>query len=202
MELFHIKQRILILASSSPRRQELIRIFNLPVQIYASDVNEETQDTLSPAEVVETLSLRKAQAVADQTQFQDSSGIVIGSDTIVVLENQILGKPSTIEHAEEMLQSLQGNWHQVFSGVACIDMNTGTSLVNHRMTRVKMKKLDVQQIKRYIDHGESMDKAGAYGIQGTGSLLIESIEGCYFNVVGLPLTLLGDMLSELGVEVI
>jgi septum formation protein len=101
-----------------------------------------------------------------------------------------------------MLTLLQGNTHQVFSGIACVDLITGERLINHRMTEVTMRELSPEQISRYIASGEPHDKAGAYAIQGRGASLVESIHGCYFNVVGLPVSLLSRMLSDLGVDVL
>jgi len=196
------QKRTLILASSSPRRQELIRTFQLPVQIEVSHVDEDYALLTVPAEIVETLALRKAAAIADKLKFQPQAGIVIGSDTIVVYDNQILNKPMDDEDAMRMLSLLQGQTHQVFSGVACIDLQTGKQLVQHRMTEVTMRSLSEEQIQRYIASGEPRDKAGAYGIQGIGATIVDSIQGCYFNVVGLPVSLLSTMLNELDVDVL
>jgi septum formation protein len=193
---------VLILASSSPRRQELIRSLGLPFKIIVSDADEHTAPTMTPAEIVETLSMRKAQAVFDRLKGREKEGIIIGSDTIVVFEGKVLGKPEDEQDAFQMLHTLQGKTHQVYSGVACIDAVTGKHIVNHRMTSVTMKALSEQQIKRYINTGEPKDKAGSYGIQGLGATIVEKIAGDYFNVVGLPLSLLSDVLSEFGVEVI
>lgn len=195
-------KRMLILASSSPRRQELIRTFQFPVQIEVSAVDEDYAPLTAPAEIVETLALRKAVAVTNNLKSQSQDGIVIGSDTIVVYANQILNKPINDEDAMRMLSLLQGQTHQVFSGVACIDLKTGKQSVQHRMTEVTMRELSVGQIRRYIASGEPRDKAGAYGIQGIGATLVDSIRGCYFNVVGLPLSLLSRMLSEFDVDVL
>lgn len=193
--------KTLILASSSPRRQQLIQSLRLPVEIRVSHADESTSPDMTPANIVETLSIRKAKAVAKEWNSHDH-GIVIGSDTIVVRDGQVLGKPVDYEDAFQMLLSLQGNKHQVFSGVACIDLATGGEIVRHGVTNVWMKSLSEAQIRRYIETGEPMDKAGSYAIQGLGATIVERIEGDYFNVVGLPLFLLSDMLLELGVEVI
>lgn len=197
-----MKQKMLILASSSPRRQELIQYLELPVQICASEVNEETEEGLSPVDVVETLSFRKAEAVLKRLKTDGMTGIIVGSDTIVELDGQILGKPKDTTDAVRMLKDLEGKQHQVFTGVACIDIESGHSIVKHRVTKVTMKALNDTKIKRYVETGEPFDKAGSYGIQGKGSFIIESIEGCYFNVVGLPLSLLSDMLEEMGMEIL
>jgi len=191
----------LILASSSPRRQELIRALGVPYQVKVSDVDETTPDDWSPAQIVETLAVRKAQAVAERLK-PDEQGIVIGADTIVVIDNRVLGKPKDERDAEFMLQLLQGRTHLVYSGVACLNSADGRLSVAHRITDVHMKPLTEKQIARYVASGEPMDKAGSYAIQGLGATIVESIEGCYFNVVGLPLSLLANMLADFGVEVL
>jgi septum formation protein len=196
------ESRTLILASSSPRRQELIRTFQLPVQIEVSHADESYEPLTAPAEIVEALALRKANAVVNSRKADSIDGIVIGSDTIVVYNDQILNKPVNDEDALRMLSMLQGHTHQVFSGIACIDLRTGKQIIRHRMTEVTMRELTVEQICRYIASGEPSDKAGAYAIQGIGATLVDSIDGCYFNVVGLPLSLLSSMLNELGVNVL
>jgi septum formation protein len=195
----------LVLASSSPRRQELIRSLQLPVAIRVSDVDETVPAGWQPDAIVEELSVRKARTVAEMLPCnEDSAGrsIVIGSDTIVVLDGEVLGKPADRADAERMLSLLQGRSHQVYSGVACLDPASGAAMVRHRMTRVHMKPMSSAQITRYVETGEPMDKAGSYAIQGLGAAIVDSIEGDYFNVVGLPLSLLTDMLSELGIEVL
>jgi septum formation protein len=194
-----ITNKTLVLASSSPRRQELIRTLGIPYRIAVSDADETVELGLSPAEIVETLSLRKALVVWPQCQFSE---IVIGSDTIVVVDNEVLGKPKDAQDAAVMLERLQGRTHEVYSGVACIDAEDGRRHVSHRVTKVKMKPLQNEQIQRYIATGEPMDKAGSYGIQGLGATIVEGIEGDYFNVVGLPLSLLSELLTNFGVHVI
>lgn len=196
--------KTLILASSSPRRQELIRSLQLPYQIIVSDVDETTEAGLAPEHIVEQLSGRKASAVyerckADQAELRD--GVIIGSDTIVVLNGEALGKPKDEEDAFRMLKSLQGKEHHVYSGVACIDLQTGLRYVDHQRTAVWMKGLTDERIRRYIATGEPMDKAGSYAIQGLGATIVERIEGDYFNVVGLPMALLSDMLDRFSIAV-
>lgn len=192
----------LVLASSSPRRQELLATLGISFRIQASSVEESVPATLSPADIVETLALRKAQAVANSLIDDRSESIVIGSDTIVVLHGEVLGKPRDKDDAVRMLSALQGTTHEVFSGIAIIDSANGQKIVNHRCTKVTMKQLSLEQIERYIATGEPDDKAGAYAIQGIGATIVEGIEGDYFNVVGLSLSLLSDMLRDMGVEVL
>jgi septum formation protein len=192
----------LVLASASPRRQELIAILGLPVQIVPSRVQEDTPDHWSPSQIVEGLSKRKAAAVKDMlSESSEFSSIVVGSDTIVVLNGKVMGKPRDAREAEQMLQELAGEVHQVYTGITCIRVFDAKTVTSHRVTKVRMRNLSSAQISRYVATGESMDKAGAYGIQGNGSVLIESIEGCYYNVVGLPLSLLVVIIDQFDITI-
>lgn len=196
------QSRRIILASTSPRRQEIIASLRIPYEIQPSHVNEDTPPDWTPQQIVEGLALRKAETVYNKFSPSKEPCIVVGSDTIVLLDNQIMGKPNDDEEAFEMLSLLQGRTHEVYSGVACIDAMTGRTVVNHRVTSVTMKSLSAQTIQSYVNSGEPSDKAGAYAIQGLGATLIDRIDGCYFNVVGLSVSLLSDMLSELGLDVL
>ncbi|MEB3100380.1 Maf family protein [Ferviditalea candida] len=198
--MVNVQQQTLILASSSPRRRDLIRMLPFPVEVLAADVDETIAEPLAPDQVVETLALRKAHAVFLLKEEKGLNGVIIGSDTIVVFEGRVLGKPKDDAEARDMLQALQGRTHQVFSGVSCIDTASGMQRTSHRMTKVHMKALSAGQIDRYIATGEPADKAGAYAIQGIGATIVEGIEGDYFNVVGLPLSLLSDMLADFGFQ--
>ncbi len=199
------RQRMIYLASSSPRRQELVRMLQLPVHIYPSHTDEAIELGTPPKSIVEQLSLRKAATAREQILAESESapdGIVLGSDTIVVLNGQVLGKPTDLTHAYEMLSALQGHTHEVLTGIALLDLRTEHAIIKHRLTKVTMKQLTTHQIDRYIATGEPIDKAGSYAIQGIGATLIDSIDGCYFNVVGLPISLLSDMLYEMGMDVL
>jgi septum formation protein len=193
----------LVLASASPRRQELISLLGLPVRILPSRVDEDTPDHWSPSQIVEGLSARKALAVKEEllSTDDDDSCIIVGSDTIVVLNGKVMGKPRDVREAEQMLRQLAGETHEVYTGVTCFRVTDAKTVTTHRITKVKMRNLMADQISRYVATGEPMDKAGAYGIQEIGSLLVESIEGCYFNVVGLPVSLLAIMLEQFGVTI-
>lgn len=188
----------LILASSSPRRRELLKTVGFDFTVMTSDVDESTQEGLLPHEVVEQLAYRKARAVADRVE----KGIVLGSDTVVVLDDIILGKPAGEEEAFQMLSSLQGREHVVYSGVALIDAETGRSEVKHSKTQVRFRALTDREIHAYIRTKEPMDKAGSYAIQGIGATMVESITGDYFTVVGLPLCLTANMLSRFGISLL
>ncbi|WP_338555258.1 Maf family protein [Paenibacillus sp. KS-LC4] len=194
-----------VLASSSPRRKELVATLDLslPVYILSSEADESVPSDWSPEQIVEQLSLRKARATAELLRKQGSteSSIVVGADTIVVVDGHVLGKPVDEADAFAMLSSLQGRAHEVYTGVACVLTENGEQSAAHRMTKVHMRPLKDEQIHRYIATGESYDKAGSYGIQGYGATLVERIEGCYFNVVGLPLSLLSDMLAAYRIHV-
>jgi len=200
--------RQLVLASSSPRRRELVASLDLslPVLILSTDADETTPADWAPSYIVEQLALRKARAAVESLQGDPVvnsvvNSVVVGADTIVVLDGEVMGKPKDTADAVQMLSRLQGREHQVYTGVACIGTGDGKELVRHRMTRVKMKSLDITRIERYVASGEPMDKAGSYAIQGLGAVIVDSIEGCYFNVVGLPISLLAEMLAAYGVEV-
>lgn len=188
----------LILASGSPRRRELLAALGFPYVVQSSDVDESYETNLAPEEIVEVLSLRKAAAVASET----ASGLVLGSDTIVVLDNQVLGKPQDEEDARVMLHSLSGREHTVYTGVALVDASTGRREVAHSSTKVRMRPLSDKEILAYIATKEPMDKAGAYAIQGIGATIIEGITGDYFTVVGLPLGLTASLLKRFDLKVL
>lgn len=188
----------LILASSSPRRRELLQTIGLSFTVMTSDVDETTDEHLSPKEVVEELALRKAKEVASRL----TEGVVLGSDTVVVLRDQILGKPEDEEDAFRMLSMLQGQEHTVYSGVALIDVETGHTEVSYSHTQVRIRALTEREIKSYIATGEPMDKAGSYAIQGIGATIVEGIIGDYFTVVGLPLGLTTKLLTRFGMPIL
>ncbi len=191
--------KIVILASSSPRRQQLISSLSLPYRIEVSDVDETTDPGRTPSQIVEELSERKARAIYERYErepAQAEDGVIVGSDTIVVLDGNVLGKPRDEEDAFRMLKRLQGREHEVYSGVACIGLADGRTSVAHERTVVRMKPMSDERIRRYIATREPLDKAGSYAIQGIGATIVERIEGDYFNVVGLPMSLLSDMLAD------
>lgn len=193
-----------ILASTSPRRKELIASLNIPFDIVPSHVDETIHEHLSPAQIVTELSKRKAEAVYHSLDSSSVSqgGIIVGSDTIVVRDAQVLGKPRNVDEAAAMIATLQGRTHTVYTGVACIDSITGETVVDYRSTKVTMKTMTDGEVLAYANSGEGLDKAGGYAIQGLGATLVTGIEGCYFNVVGLPLSLLTDMLKQFGINVL
>ena len=183
----------IILASQSPRRRELLKRIVPEFRVCVSRADETLPEGLPPEECVKILALRKAQAI-------EEDGIIIGADTIVVCDGEILGKPADEEHAAEMLTRLSGREHTVCTGVAVLD--GAKQLVACESTQVFFAELTREQIRAYIASGEPMDKAGAYGIQGLGALLVRGIAGDYHNVVGLPLFRLGQMLKECGIPIL
>ncbi len=185
----------LILASGSPRRRQLLEQIGLTFAVRSSDVDESVSPGLTPAQVVESLSARKGEAVAAEAAPGD---LVLSADTVVALDGAILGKPRDRAEAEAMLTALSGRTHQVYTGVTLLQ--DGRRLTEHEVTAVTFRPLSPEEIAAYVSTGEPMDKAGAYGIQGLGALLVERLEGDYFNVMGLPLCRLGEMLAQFGVR--
>lgn len=182
----------LILASSSPRRKELLENLRLEFEISSSDADESFSDTLSPAEAVMELASRKSGTVA--LDFPDC--FVIGSDTVVVHEGTILGKPESGQEALKMLKKLSGNTHSVYTGVSIISPEKETRF--YEKTDVTFWELSDEEIDTYIKSGEPFDKAGGYGIQGFGSMLVKEISGDYYTVVGLPVSRLIRELRKTG----
>ena len=180
----------LVLASKSPRRQELLKLLGHPFSVIISDIEENMIEHETPARHVIRLSENKARSVGGRLE----SGIVIGSDTIVVLDSEILGKPSTPDEAEEMLGKLQNRTHRVFTGFALFDVTSGRMVSDYETTEVTIRAMTLGLIRLYVRTGEPLDKAGSYGIQGYGSALVTSIKGCYFTVMGLPLAKLMESL--------
>lgn len=179
---------MLILASKSPRRKELLSLITEDFEIKSADVDETLPEGITPDRAVVFLSKIKAQPLANSTDT------VIGADTVVAVDNKILGKPKDRNDAFSMLKLLSGKWHSVFTGVTVISSKKSTSFFVE--TKVKFFDLTDGEIIRYIDTNEPFDKAGAYGIQGKGSLLVEKIQGDYFNVVGLPVSTLNKVLAD------
>jgi len=190
-----------ILASASPRRAELLNKIGLEFTIIPSNIEEVIDDKDAPADIVKKLSEQKAQDVAEKIRDNGVETIVIGADTIVVTD-KILGKPVSREHAFEMLNMLQGRRHKVITGVTIVNTKTFETISDIEETYVYMRKLTPEEINTYLDTGEPFDKAGAYGIQGIGSLIIEKIEGCYFNVVGFPLSKFSKMLLNFNIKLL
>ena len=172
----------IILASASPRRSELMTLAGFRFDVICADIDEIVPEKALPQEVVMSLALQKAQAVAKDHR----KSAVVGSDTVVALDGKIFGKPRSEKEAAEMLRSLSGRTHKVYTGVAIVCGEKVTSFFEE--TEVEFYPLTDQEILDYVATGEPMDKAGAYGIQGRGAVLVKRINGDYFNVMGLPIS--------------
>lgn len=186
----------LCLASSSPRRRELLARLGLPFTVVSAEVDEAVADDLPPGQLVETLAIRKARAARVE------EGLVIGADTVVICRGRIFGKPRDAAEAVAMLSSLQGTSHQVYTGVAVRRVEDGFLAVGHEVTTVRFRPVTRREIELYVATGEPMDKAGAYAAQGLGAIFIDRIEGCFFNVVGLPLAKLAALMKACGVDIL
>ncbi|MCR2820543.1 Maf family protein [Lederbergia panacisoli] len=182
----------LVLASASPRRKEILQKLNIPFTTFSPNADETLPTGLQPSDFVVTLALRKASLASEH--FPQAA--IIGSDTVVVCDELILGKPKNREEAEHMLKLLSGRIHAVYTGVAII--NKGKTETFYEKTDVEFWELTETDIHQYIKSGEPFDKAGAYGIQGQGALLVKSIKGDYYTVVGLPISRLYRILSAMG----
>jgi len=191
------KKSKIILASGSPRRIELLKKLGCKFQIIPSKIEEKINPHSSPIENIKNISRLKAIDVSSRV----SSGIIIAADTDNVLKGEILGKPKNKKEAREMLRKTSGKIQQVITVITVMDAKTKKMLQDTIVTKVKFRKLNYNLIERYLNCGENLlDKAGAYAIQGKGALLIESIKGDYFNVVGLPLNALNKLLEKFGVS--
>ena len=184
----------IVLASASPRRANLLKQIGLEFQICPSRVDESAITDTSPDSAVQELALTKAKAVAGNHM----NGLVIGADTVVVINRRVIGKPEHAAHAVEILTQLSGVCHEVMTGVALVDLERRREVVWQEKTVVQFRKLHRREILTYVNSGEAVDKAGAYGVQGRAAAFVERIEGCYFNVVGLPLASLVERLWNLA----
>ena len=187
-----------VLASGSPRRKELMEMLGIENMKISPAVGEECPPAgAGPEETVLSLARAKAEETAHRWGPED---VVIGADTIVWLDDRVFGKPHSTEEAKRMLRALSGNTHRVYTGV-CV-LKGGSVLEHCEVSTVHFRPLDDAEIAAYVATGEPMDKAGAYGIQGRGALFVRGIEGDFFNVMGLPLCSLGEMLKSQGVLVL
>ncbi len=180
------------LASRSPRRAALLRQMGFPFQVMWKEISEESINTSDPMERVIELSRRKAEAVLDRVR----EGLVVGADTVVSLEGEILGKPKDEKEAKSMLMKLSGKTHDVFTGFTLIQIGSNP-LSDVERTSVTFRDLDEWEVDDYVETGGPMDKAGGYGIQDRSGLFVDRIEGCFYNVVGFPLTKFYESLKQL-----
>ena len=188
----------LILASASPRRAEILRNAGIQFEICSRDVDESRLDNESPGDYVCRLALAKAVSAAERNPNLDADALIIGADTVVVVGSAILGKPASSDDAKRMLRSISGRVHEVRTGLALLETSGMRQRVVQEITRVHFAHLGDQEIEGYIATREPFDKAGAYAIQGRGGRYVTRIEGCYFNVMGLPLARLWTLLREFG----
>jgi len=183
----------LVLASGSPRRQHLLRQIGLPFEVRESGIDEGNASAGDPVQHVSELSERKAQTVGEFFE----NAIIIGADTIVRIDGEILGKPADRGDAARMLRLLSGRTHEVYTGVSIVDRPSGRRVTAVEVTKVTFRPLEEDEIRDYVSTGSPMDKAGAYGIQDDmGAVFVERIDGCFYNVVGLPLSRLYVALRE------
>lgn len=192
-----MQKKKIILASASPRRRELMMQAGYEFEVQVSH-KEETYSSETPDEIVKELALLKARDIAEQNAAKDL--VVIGADTVVAYQGAILGKPKSKEEAFAMIQSFQGDKHQVYTGVAVLsyDAEGNETVVNHAVkTDVYVNAITDEEILKYIENDNVMDKAGSYGIQSGFAIHIEKIEGDYFNVVGLPISYIYNILKEI-----
>ena len=186
----------IILASGSPRRKELLKALGRDFSVRTSSAEDTIEEGLPPFFIAEQLSLLKASAVASEVKSEGKEAVVIGADTIVVSDGKILTKPKDEEDAKRILSSLSGKWHGVITGVTVMSTKNAKSETFYVETKVHFIDLTEQQIEAYVKTGEPLDKAGAYGIQGKGGLFADRIDGDYFNVVGLPVCKLAQVLKD------
>src|SRR6266404_1302918 len=182
----------IVLASGSPRRADILRTISWPFEIIPPDIDETRHAGEDAVTYVKRLARAKAEAVARQAV----GSLIVAADTTVVIGEEILEKPSNHDDAQRMLQKLGGQWHRVISGVALLDSATSKSQVACETTDVKFAAMSQDEIDWYVSSGEPMDKAGAYAIQGLGARFIEEIRGDYFNIVGLPVRLLYELVRS------
>ncbi len=175
-----------------------MRLLGVEFGVIPSDIAEDMDPGIPVERLVEQNALAKAEDVVRRVD----AGLVIGADTIVVCEGKIFGKPADMEDAERILLQLAGKTHEVYSGVAVVRAEDGFTRTGHAVTRVTFRRLSKSQIARYFEMIDPLDKAGAYAIQGAGGIIIERLDGCYYNVVGLPLVVLDNLLAQFGTNLL
>jgi septum formation protein len=191
----------IILASTSPRRKMLLRQLGINFESIPADITENSKEFSDPGKYAMEMSREKALYVANKFRSRNSPHTyVLGADTTVCIDGKILGKPKNKDEAKSMLRLLQGRWHEVATGITLVRLSDMNTITEKEVTRVKVAPFSDSFIDRYVATGEPMDKAGSYGAQGFGALIVERLEGCYFNVIGLPLLRISRMLEREGYE--
>jgi septum formation protein len=183
----------LVLASRSPRRAEILKAIGWRFEVVAADIDESRFEFETAVPYVRRLAQTKAETVAKNL----TSGLVLGADTVVVVDDNILGQPGDAENARRMLKLLSGRWHEVLTAVALLRAGENRSVIGHQQTRVRFAKMSDDEIDWYVETGEPMDKAGAYAVQGRAAFFIEEIQGDYFNIVGLPVRLVYQLARKI-----
>lgn len=188
-----IKLPKIILASGSPRRSEILTSVGWEFTKDVADIDETERESESPEVYVQRLAREKAETVAKRYENE----IVLGADTTVVINDQIIGKPNDLDDARRMIKMLSGNWHEVLTGIAVVRSQNLESIVGIQSTRVKFSQMNDAEIEFLVKYGEPLDKAGAYAVQAQAALFIEKIEGDYWNVVGLPINLVYEIVGKI-----
>jgi len=188
----------LILASASPRRKQLLEQLGLDFEMYPSNIDEKINPQLEPRQQVEMLSKQKALFIS--SKFHNT--IILAADTMVVLQNEVIGKPKDAEDAKQMLGKLSGTYHSVMTGFTLIDTDTKKTVTKLSETKVWFRRLTAKEIAAYVTRDKPFDKAGAYAIQETASIFVEKIEGDFFGAVGLPVFLVAKELRRFGIAVL
>lgn len=195
-----MKKAKIILASSSPRRKEIADQMGLEYEIIPSNYEEDMTMRLEPKDLVKTLALGKAKEVANR-QEEETEAIVIGIDTFITYNKKLLGKPKSVNEAREMLKMISGKIIKAYTGVAIIDIKNKNEMIDYDITEIILANLTDTEIDNYINTGEPLDKAGAIGIQGLGSIFIKKINGCFSGAVGLPENKIYNMIAKMGVDI-
>lgn len=190
--------KTLILASTSPRRKELMNILQLPFRVEAPGYEEDMTLSMPPVDLAKYLSLGKAQAVA----HRHTNAIIIAADSFVIVSNKVLGKPKNAEEAKKMLEIISGTRHTIVTGFTVIDTDTGKIISEGIEATVFFKQLSTREISAYVATKEPLDKAGAYAIQGLGAIFIERIEGDFYGAVGLPIKRVAEIVNQFGIPVL
>ncbi|MGH9883424.1 MAG: Maf family protein [Pyrinomonadaceae bacterium] len=188
-----VRQEKLVLASKSPRRAEILRAVGWPFEAVTTGIDETRQPSEDATTYITRLAREKAQAVAKDL----SSGLVLGADTVVVIDSEILGQPRDQDDARRMLRLLSGKWHDVMTAVALVRAGRGDVVTDHELTRVRFSEMADEEIDWYAASDEPKDKAGAYAVQGKAALFIEEIQGEYFNIMGLPIRLVYELTQRI-----
>ncbi|MCK5025818.1 MAG: septum formation inhibitor Maf [Nanoarchaeota archaeon] len=199
-EVNNMRKTKIILASSSPRRKEIADQMGLEYEIIPSNYEEDMTMRLEPKDLVKTLALGKAKEVANR-QEEETEAIVIGIDTFITYNKKLLGKPKSVNEAREMLKMISGKIIKAYTGVAIIDIKNKNEMIDYDITEIILANLTDTEIDNYINTGEPLDKAGAIGIQGLGSIFIKKINGCFSGAVGLPENKIYNMIAKMGVDI-